>query len=104
MEFGEEAHEVVGRHEPRRRPTVEHLSSVQLNAIAGAEDHGLAAEACVQLVEGARQLVAVEGEALANLHGRAAVAAADGEQDHRTTPCPTGWARARQQTSSAKAK
>src|SRR5581483_12199178 len=85
-----------------QRP-VQDLPGIQLDPVAGAEDDCLAAEASIQFIERARQLIAVERDAFTDLHRRVAKAATDNVENHGPTPCPRGWASARQHTRSAKA-
>ena len=65
---------------------VEDAGQVQLDAVAGAEDDGLAVEAAGERVEGGGQLVVAERQPFADGDGRGAVAAADGEEDHDGPP------------------
>ena len=92
VELGQEGHDRFAV-ERRRRPgrVVEDAADVEFDAVAGAEDDGLAVEARGEDFEGAGQLFVAEGEAFADGDGRGAVAAPDGEEVHCDPPTSGCW-------------
>src|SRR5207248_2135445 len=78
-------------------------AQVQLDAIARAQDDGLAAVAGGQLVQRAWQAVAVEGQLLAQLDRRVVKAAPHDEEHHGPPPRTDVWEEASVNNSRAKA-